>query len=89
MTVLGDGALEPVADCDAAEVYPQSLRTNEHTARMRPTWAYSESEAIPIWVVVLDQGGSEAVDQIAFFPLSSSKFLRLIKSPRIFPPWVF
>lgn len=53
----------PRVDHDAAEVHPQSLRTNKYTVRVRP------HGAIPFWVAVLDQGGSEAVDQIAIFPI--------------------
>lgn len=65
-------------DRDATKVHPQSLRTNKYTVRVRP------HGTIPFWVAVLDQGGSETVDQIAIFPLSSSDFLRLIKSSRNF-----
>ena len=38
--------------------------------------------AIPFWMLVLDQEGTDSFGQIAFFPFFFSDLLRLIKSPR-------
>lgn len=75
MTVVRDGALE--SSCTTTGAWRTVCRQRE----------WGPLVAIPFWMLILDQEGTDSLGQIAFFPFFFSDLLRLIKSSRRFLPW--